>query len=138
MKKIFFIAVNYNNYKYTLKYIESVNKLALIDNITEIIIVDNASELNDFLKVKNAIQKIGKGNIKLIRNKENLGYFKALNVGIFIKRNSDFTHKRITRTAAASLHIKTHVQNLAILDNIIFPFNAQCAMLFGICKGALL
>jgi GT2 family glycosyltransferase len=79
-ERIIFIAVNYNSAKHTLKYIESVNELTLNDKIIEIIIIDNHSELEDYLIIKNATKKAM--NVKLIKNNENVGYFKGLNVGI--------------------------------------------------------
>ena len=78
--KIIFITVNYNNAKHTLKYIKSVNELSLTGKMIEIIIIDNHSGIEDYLAIEDATKKTG--NIQLIRNKENIGYFKALNIGI--------------------------------------------------------
>lgn len=80
LKPFYFIAVNYNGSYFTIKYIESIERLIQINLNLRIIIVDNASEMGDFIKIENYAKN--KHNVKLIKNKENLGYFKALNVGI--------------------------------------------------------
>lgn len=101
MEKVFFIAVNFNNSKCTIKYIESVQKIISGATKVEIIIVDNNSEIRDVLNIENSIKVLK--NIKLIKNKKNIGYFRALNVGIcdvidkrnalFVVSNNDLTFK---------------------------------------------
>jgi len=72
-KNISLIIVNYNSSHNTTKLIKSIN---LIDNlIKKVIIVDNNS--NDLKKLK-----IYKKNILLIKNDKNLGFAKAVNIGI--------------------------------------------------------
>lgn len=78
-RKYYFVTVNYNGSHHTIKYINSIERLKQKDNI-EVIIVDNASAIEDFKKIENNV--INRVNVKLIRNNENIGYFRALNVGI--------------------------------------------------------
>ncbi|MBI5236965.1 MAG: glycosyltransferase family 2 protein [Deltaproteobacteria bacterium] len=80
MKIFYFIAVNYRNYEFTIKYIKSINRFNFDRANIHIRIVDNDSGPEDL----EAIQKATTGlkNFKLIKNEKNLGYFKALNVGI--------------------------------------------------------
>jgi len=79
-RRIYFIAVNYNNSEYSIKYIESVNRLITSDNSIKIIIVDNNSEIEDYSRLMNAVKNMN--NLKLIRNEKNVGYFVGLNIGI--------------------------------------------------------
>lgn len=74
---VVFITVNYNNSKVTENYIKNVLG---IDEKNKIIVIDNASiqeELDSLIEIINKYP-----NVTLICNKENLGYFKGLNVGI--------------------------------------------------------
>lgn len=80
MEEIYFITVNYNDSQHTINYVGSINKLIISKEKINIIIVDNNSKSDDF-SILNSRFKHEK-NIILIRNKNNLGYFKALNVGI--------------------------------------------------------
>lgn len=82
-KNCYFIAVNYNSSIHTIKYLDSIEILIKHDKSKiKIIIVDNASSLEDFKVIENNISM--RTNIELIRNKENIGYFRALNVGLSI------------------------------------------------------
>ncbi len=74
----FFIAVNFNNSKYTIAYINSV--LSLNYQKSSIVIIDNNSEKEDLEDLIAFCQKINKAT--LIASDENLGYFKALNIGL--------------------------------------------------------
>jgi len=81
-KKISLVTVTYNSEKTIFKLLDSIK---LIDNqIKEIIVIDNNS--NDF--DKNKIISISK-KIKIIINKKNLGFAKAINQGIKTSK-SDF------------------------------------------------
>lgn len=76
--RFFFIAVNFNNSDYTIEYIKSI--LNLNYHKKEIFIVDNNSEKKD---LENLVAYCGIiENTTLIINDENVGYFKALNIGI--------------------------------------------------------
>ncbi|MBZ0182679.1 MAG: TDP-N-acetylfucosamine:lipid II N-acetylfucosaminyltransferase [Melioribacteraceae bacterium] len=68
------ILVTYNQIEYTLKCIESIERFTTIDY--EIILIDNDSKDNTTSVLKN------KKKITLIQNKENLGFPKAVNIGI--------------------------------------------------------
>jgi len=80
MKNIYFITVNFNNANYTLKYIESIMKLAPSSFRVDVTIVDNASDREDYDKLER--ERSEWRNVRLIRNANNLGYFRALNIGI--------------------------------------------------------
>ena len=70
-----FICVNYNNSKYTLDYILSLENVR--SQNVEIIVVDNNSN-------KSELAQLGESNLnfQLIKSKINLGYFKGLNLAI--------------------------------------------------------
>ncbi|MFC2130828.1 glycosyltransferase family 2 protein [Bacteroidota bacterium] len=70
------VIISYNTNELTLECIESVYKTA-DDLIDKIIVVDNASEDDSVNAIK---QKFP--DVKLIKNSENLGYAKAVNIGV--------------------------------------------------------
>lgn len=74
MPKVIVILVNYNSFIHTKECIQSIKK-STYENI-EIIVVDNDSEEN--------CQELGDeiSDVVLIRNKENLGFAAANNIGI--------------------------------------------------------
>lgn len=77
-----FITVNYNNSKVTIEYVERLESLKVM-----IIIIDNNSEISDFTELEGQLKF--KKNVIIIRNNENIGYFKGLNVGLdYIKKNN--------------------------------------------------
>jgi len=76
---VYFIAVNYNNASYSLKYVNSILALKSEYNV-QIIIVDNKSEANDVDELEKGIAGID--NVKLIKNTANSGYFGGLNKGL--------------------------------------------------------
>lgn len=81
MSDVYFICVNYNNSHFTIKYIESVLSLDnIFDYCIKIVVVDNNSKESDYTKIKNFTKDIK--NVYLIRNTENSGYFKGLNLGM--------------------------------------------------------
>lgn len=78
VNKHVFITVNYNNLHHTLKYLASISNLKSKSPETHIIVVDNNSNPTELAE----LDKAAADNIHIIRNSENLGYFRALNVGI--------------------------------------------------------
>jgi GT2 family glycosyltransferase len=89
MKKINFVAVNYNNSKLTIGYIKSI---LLLDKLEDyhVVIVDNASELSDFANLEEYCNNLKNTNVQLIRSPENSGYFPGLNVGLdAVEKTSD-------------------------------------------------
>ena len=81
MSDVYFICVNYNNSHFTIKYINSVLSLNNInDYLVKIVVVDNSSTNSDYIKLKAFTE--GMGNVYLIRNPENAGYFNGLNLGM--------------------------------------------------------
>lgn len=89
MKKINFIAVNYNNSRHTIDYIKSILLLDELENYN-VVIVDNASEQSDCAILKEYCSKLNNVNVQLIENKSNDGYFSGLNVGLdAVEKTSD-------------------------------------------------
>jgi GT2 family glycosyltransferase len=92
MREIHFISVNFNNADYTGKYIESIARLNPSSFRVWVTIVDNASDPDDYEKLQGACR--GRDNVRLLKNPENLGYFRALNVGIgTVDRRTRVTEK---------------------------------------------
>ena len=119
--KVAFICVNYNNSKYTLDYISSLNKSSIHE--FEIIVVDNNSSEIDLVKLLKS-----KLNFKLIKSKTNLGYFKGLNLGLdsienkdeydyTVIGNNDLTFENNFLNKLESLELSDDI--LAIAPNII-------------------
>ena len=78
MKKLNFVITNYNNSKFTEDAIKSTKDF---DNgLVKIVVVDNDSDKEDV----EALIKIEQNykNVKVIYSKENVGYFRGLNIGI--------------------------------------------------------
>jgi GT2 family glycosyltransferase len=79
-KKYYFVAVNYNSSSHTIKYLDSITRLTKQNSKIEVIIVDNASSTEDLKILEN--NTVGRSTIELIKNEENIGYFRALNKGL--------------------------------------------------------
>lgn len=77
------VIVSYNTSNLTLKCIESIKKYFLV-HTKEIIVVDNHSFDDTCKLIKKQHQ-----DVKLIENKENLGFSKSVNIGVRISQ-SDF------------------------------------------------
>ena len=69
------VILNYNDYENTLKMVEQIKDYKCLEKI---VIVDNASTDNSQEK----LLKLEKGNIKVIRAKENKGYASGNNLGL--------------------------------------------------------
>jgi len=84
------IIVNYNTKKLLRNLLISLKESSLGKHQVEVIVVDNASTDGSVEQIKNLKLKIkncgSKFKIKLIENKENLGYAKANNQGIRIAK----------------------------------------------------
>ena len=81
--------VNYNNCKHSINLIDSILKSDTFDG--KVIIVDNNSYLNDFQKIKLYSSQLD--FVKIIKLNRNIGYFRALNIGLtFLSKeyNYDF------------------------------------------------
>ena len=88
MKKVAIVILNFNGYKDTIECLESLNKLS-IDNFEPlVVVVDNGSESK--FKVQSLKFKVGE--IKVIRNEENLGFSGGNNIGIkyALEQGSDY------------------------------------------------
>ena len=77
-----FVVTNYNNSKYSIELIESVIHNGVGKFV--VIIVDNASDSASLELLRNVESNYS--SVKVIYNKENLGYFHGLNIGIHYVR----------------------------------------------------
>lgn len=68
------ILVNFNTANLTLQAIDSIFEKYINVFSSEIIVVDNASEPDDFIRLKQGIDKLSKRNIKLISSRFNTGF----------------------------------------------------------------
>ena len=68
------IIINYNSSEYTRKCVESVLGTTETQIKFQIIVVDNASELDDFLDLKNHIETLDNENIVFSRSRVNTGF----------------------------------------------------------------
>ncbi len=72
---VFIVILNWNGLKDTLECLESVKQLSVIGYQLSVIVVDNRSTEKNF-------QELRTQNLKLIENKQNLGYAGGNNIGI--------------------------------------------------------
>lgn len=82
--KIFVVILNFNGKEFILQCLESVMKLETRNLETEIVVVDNGSS-DDSVKLVEQRYKdrpAGKAGIKILSNKNNLGFAEGNNVGI--------------------------------------------------------
>lgn len=82
--RIGFVFTNYNNSNYTKAAIHSILTNDLL-NETHIVIVDNNSADDDIRQLKVIMKQYPQ--IIILFNKENVGYFKGLNIGIEYLKN---------------------------------------------------
>lgn len=78
MKKVAIVILNFNGEKDTIQCLESIEKLQFTNYNVQIIIVDNGS--TEKFKIENRKLKIG--DLKILRNEENLGFAGGNDVGI--------------------------------------------------------
>lgn len=95
MQKISFVILNYNGRDNTIECLKSIENVLLPkDKMSEIIVVDNASTDGSPSVISNFISPAAGqiSNLKLIENKENLGFSEGNNVGIRygIENKSDY------------------------------------------------
>ncbi|MBQ1496038.1 MAG: glycosyltransferase family 2 protein [Bacilli bacterium] len=83
MSKVGMVVLNYNDYKTTDKYINSIKDFKAL---SEIIIVDNNSTDGSYEKLK----KYENNKIKVIKTEKNRGYSYGNNVGIKALSNVDY------------------------------------------------
>lgn len=82
--KIFVVILNWNGKEFILQCLDSVRKLKTNGGELEIVVVDNASTDGSAELVEQRYKDLpaGKASIKILRNKENLGFAEGNNVGI--------------------------------------------------------
>ena len=118
MKKVFFVIINYNDYKTTLNLINNIKDYKILN---EIVVVDNKSTNESVDKLK----KIK--DITLICNESNDGFAKAINVasrylidkysdGYIIISNSDI---RIKKESDIKKLISDFKDNIAVVGPTI-------------------
>lgn len=80
-----YICTNYNNAHYTRDAVRTIN--AGLNPPAWIVIVDNQSKPEDVAQLKEIARE--NGNVELVLNEENIGYFPGLNLGIDRMRTLD-------------------------------------------------
>ncbi|EJT6664699.1 glycosyltransferase [Clostridium perfringens] len=90
MENLYFITVNYNSHKSVKGYIDSIIKK---DNIylKKFIVVDNASKKEDLESLKSEFKN--RDDVIILENKNNIGYFKGLNIGLDYLKNNNLESK---------------------------------------------
>ena len=92
MKKVTVIILNWNGGEMTVKCLESLAGMESDDLSVEIVVVDNGSSDGSVEMIKSITGIKSTTGIKLIENKENLGYAEGNNVGIryALKNGADY------------------------------------------------
>lgn len=83
LPKVSIIFPNYNGGRLNLDCLQSIEKLNYPKEKIETIVVDNGSTDESDIKIKSKFR-----NVKLIKNKQNLGFAKAINIGAKIAKGS--------------------------------------------------
>ena len=84
MSKIGIVVLNYNDYKETREYIDTIKKFRTIN---EIVVVDNNSTDASY----EVLKRMEKGNITVLKAKENNGYASGNNIGVkYLKGKVDY------------------------------------------------
>lgn len=85
--KISVIILNYNGKKDTLECLESLTKYQISNIKYQIVVVDNGSTDDDVVVIRKKFPKV-----KIIENKENLGFAEGNNVGIRYTLEDDYDY----------------------------------------------
>jgi GT2 family glycosyltransferase len=121
MKRIAFIAVNYNNSGFTLEYANSILSIDRNGWQADILIVDNASDTDDFTSLEKNLSLVD--GVTLIRSTSNLGYFGGLNLGLeklekenynyILIGNNDLTFEKTFLSELNHIHLTSDILVLA-------------------------
>jgi GT2 family glycosyltransferase len=76
--KLAYVCTNYNNSSFTLAAVDSL--MCNTNHDIEVFVVDNASSAGEVLKLRPLSQKYP--SVYIIEGRENVGYFRGLNVGL--------------------------------------------------------
>mgnify|MGYP001592549509 FL=1 len=85
LPKVSIIFPNYNGGRLSLDCLQSIKKLNYPKERIETVVVDNGSTDGSDIKIKSKFP-----NVKLVKNKQNLGFAKAINIGGKIAKGSFF------------------------------------------------
>jgi GT2 family glycosyltransferase len=113
------IIVNYNTYKKTYECINSIFSTAAF--INTIVVVDNGS-LNDSVKKLNVFFKLN-NKVKIIELENNLGYAKAIKIGIHYLNKLGFKYALLSNNDI--IYLEDSIYNLLI------PFNDENVAISG-------
>lgn len=84
MSRIGIVVLNYNDYKETREYIDTIKKFRIIN---EIVVVDNNSTDASY----EVLKRMEKGNITVLKADENRGYSSGNNIGVkYLKDKADY------------------------------------------------
>ncbi len=129
MKTINFICVNFNNFFYTQKLIESLQRQVGFNKefYLSCTVVDNSTDKEDSHRLENYCSSIKWSNY--IRSSSNLGYFGGLNLGLEYAKTDDFDFIIICNNdlefdkmfCANLIKIKSYSNVFAICPDIITP-----------------
>lgn len=118
--KFIFITVCYHNAKVTLEAIKSFKSKTCANSL--IIVVDNSNDNHAYKFLKNKTTLLV--NVKLIKTKKNLGYFKGLNVGLkFLYKNFKSLNDKIVFVGNNDIIFKNKIK-VSYFKNInskLFP-----------------
>jgi len=82
MKKVFVLILNWNGWQMTIKCLSSLAKIEKGNLNVEVLVIDNGSSDESLKKIGQYLLSHKKIRIRLIENKENLGFAEGNNVGI--------------------------------------------------------
>ena len=84
MSRIGIVVLNYNDYKETREYIDTIKKFKIINKI---VVVDNNSTDASY----EVLKRMEKGNITVLKADENRGYSSGNNIGVkYLKDKADY------------------------------------------------
>lgn len=117
-QKLGFVFTNYNNAKFTKDAIDSIQ--AFNNGLFRIVVVDNDSDHEDIEELKVINDKYE--NVDVIFSKENIGYFRGLNLGINYLRNNYLDINCVVAGNNDVLFPKDFYETIQINKNILSKY----------------